>query len=396
MTFHRVLTLAVLLAVAHIAAAPRAHADIGCGQPCRGLVLEAKSLEGQARYQEALTKYKKAEQADPTASMPLSLAAGLVLKLSTVAPQDKAQQLRDMSRALAERAAQLEADDPVAQEVLRMLDDPAPPPLHQPNDRAAKLMAEGEAAFARQDLRLALAKYEATMLADPQYSSAWVAAGNCLYMQSSWTRAETLFRAATVIEPHNSQAWRYLSDVLYYQDQRTAAEAALYKAIEADPSQRLTWGKLAGYRASAGMPLAILGLRRGVRVMENAQGEYVISLDPQTDAEKTSDHAIRLVLGMTEARLRTDDKDRRKSAFEIELATWRQALKTADDAEARGDAGMTDPGLLQVRALARQGQLEPAILLLMFRQAYRPALQAWIAANPGGVKYFIDRYGVMP
>ncbi|GAA0430946.1 hypothetical protein GCM10009094_39360 [Massilia aurea] len=359
-------------------------------------MLEAQALEGRARYQEALTKYKAAEQADPNASIPLSLAAGLVLKLSTVAPQDKAPQLRDMARALAERATLLAADDPVAQEVLRMLDDPAPPPLHPPNASAAKLMAEGEAAFARQDIKAALAKYEATMLADPQYSSAWVAAGNCHYVQRDWKGAEALFRQATLIEPHNSQAWRYLSDALFYQDKRGAAEAMLYKAIEADPSQRPNWSKLARYRAGAGLPLKALGLRRGVRVAENADGKYVISLDSKTDAEKTPDHAFRLALGMTEVALRTGDKDNRKSAFEIELETWRQALKIADEAEANSGAGMLDPGLLQVRALAREGQLEPAILLLMFRQAYRPALGAWMAANPGGVKYFIDRYGVMP
>jgi len=400
MTSLRVLTLATLLAVAHVAGVPSARADVGCGQPCRGLVLEAQALEGRARYQEALTKYKAAEQADPTASIPLSLAAGLVLKLSTVAPQDKAPQLRDMARALAERATSLAADDPVAQEVLRMLDDPAPPPLHQPNARAAKLMAEGEAAFARQDIKAALAKYESTMLADPQYSSAWVAAGNCHYVQRDWKGAEALFRQATLIEPHNSQAWRYLSDALFYQDKRSAAEAMLYKAIEADPSQRPNWSKLARYRAGAGLPLKALGLRRGVRVAENADGKYVISLDSQTDAEKTPDHAFRLALGMMEVALRTEDKDKdkdkRKSAFEIELATWRQALKIADEAEANSGEGILDPGLLQVRTLAREGQLEPAILLLMFRQAYRPALGEWMAANPGGVKYFIDRYGVMP
>ena len=391
----RVLTLAVVL----FSGAASARADIGCGQPCRGLLLEAQTLESRARYQEALAKYKEAEQADPKASVPLSLAAGLVLKLSTVAPKDKAPQLRDMSRALAERAAALEADDPVAQEVLRMLDDPGPSPLHVPNARAARLMAEGEAAFARQDFKAALPRYEATMRADPQYSSAWVAAGNCHYVQKDWTRAEALFRQATEIEPHNSQAWRYLSDALLYQNKRAAAEAALYNAIEADPSQRPNWGKLAVYRAGAGMPLKTLGLRRGVRVsqdLQNVDGKYEIRLDAQTDAEKTPDHAFRIALGMSEVKLRTDDKDQRKSAFEIELEAWRLALKIADEAEGNSGEGMTDPGLLQVRALAREGQLEPAILLLMFRQAYRPALQAWTAANPGGVKYFIDRYGVQP
>ena len=49
-----------------------------------------------------------------------------------------------------------------------------------------------------------------------------------------------------------------------------------------------------------------------------------------------------------------------------------------------------------MQALAKDGQLEPAILLLMFRQSYRPALNAWLGANTGGVKGFIDRYGLQP
>ena len=259
-------------------------------------------------------------------------------------------------------------------------------------------MAEGEVAFQREDFAAALPKYEATMRADPAYSSAVVAAGNTYYVRRDWARAEALFRKATEIEPHNSQAWRFLSDALLYQGQRPAAEAALYKAIEADPSQRPNWDKLARYRAGAGLPLKTLGLRRGVRVVPDADGKLGLSLDPQHDSEQTPDHAFRIALGMSEVKLRNDDKagGKARSAFEIELAAWQLALKIADEAEANSGEGISNPALLQVRALARDGQLEPAILLLMFRQAYRPALVAWTAANPGAVKNFIDRYGVKP
>lgn len=390
----RVLTLAVLLALT----GSRALAAVGCDQPCRGLLLEAQVLESKAKYQEALAKYKAAEALDPSASVPVSLAAGLLLKLSTAVPQDKRAQLRDMARAMAERAATLAADDPVAQEVLRMLDDDGPSPLRAPNAAAARFMAEGEAAFQREDFAAALPKYEATMRADPAYSSAVVAAGNTYYVRRDWARAEALFRQATEIEPHNSQAWRFLSDALLYQDKRTAAEAALYKAIEADPSQRPNWDKLARYRAGAGLPLKTLGLRRGVRVVPDADGKLGLSLDPKHDSEQTPDHAFRLALGISEVKLRNDDKaaGKARSAFEIELAAWQLALKIADEAEANSGEGIGNPALLQIRALARDGQLEPAILLLMFRQAYRPALAAWTAANPGAVKIFIDRYGVKP
>jgi tetratricopeptide (TPR) repeat protein len=388
----RVLAFAAVLSISASNAFGAAH----CSGSCHGLLLEAQALEGQARYQEALARYKAAELADPKASIPLSLAAGLMLKLSTAVPKDKAVQLRDMSRAMAERASALESDDPVAQEVLRMLDDDGLSPLRVPNAKAARLMADAESAFAREDYKGALPKYEAVMQADPAYSSAWVAAGNTYYVQKDWARAEALFRRATEIEPHHSQAWRYLSDALLYQKKRSEAEAALYAAIQADPSQRPNWGKLAMFRRAAAMPLKRLALRRGVRVVQNADGKYVVEVNEKGAAEGLPDHGVRLMLGMSEYKLRTDDKSNTRSPFEIELASWRLALKVADEIETNDGKRLSDPALLQIQALARDGQLEPAILLLMFRQSYRPALDAWVAANPGGVKTFIDRYGVQP
>ncbi|RNF28054.1 hypothetical protein NM04_25240, partial [Massilia aurea] len=124
-------------------------AAMQCGEPCHTLVRDAHVLEGQGKYQEALDKYRAAEKADPQASLPVSLQAGLIFKLSSVAPKDEATKARQTARALAERATRLAADDPIAHEVLRMLDDDGVSPLHTPNPRAAKLLAEGSALFAQ-------------------------------------------------------------------------------------------------------------------------------------------------------------------------------------------------------------------------------------------------------
>ncbi len=368
-----------------------------CGEPCHTLVRDAHVLEGQGKYREALDKYKAAQQADPNASLPVSLQAGLMLKLSSVAPKDKAAQVRQTARALAERATTLAADDPIAHEVLRMLDDDGASPLHTPNPRAAKLLAEGSALFAQRKPKEALLKYEAAMEADPKASSAWVGAADCHFMQGDWPRAEALFRRATEIEPENAQAWRFLSDALLAQGQRGPAEAALYASIAADPSQRPSWGKLARLRAAAGLPLKPLAFRRGVRVEQGADGEFAINVDKSTaESANTPDYAIRLALAMAEVNLRRADTAKARSPYEIELEAWRSALKIMDEASAAGGEAVSDPALLQMRTLARDGQLEAGVLLLMFRQPYRPALEAWLAANPGGVKLFIDRYGLQP
>lgn len=393
MKSNRVLIVAALLAFFNVAAT----AAMQCGEPCHTLVRDAHVLEGQGKYQEALDKYKAAEKADPQASLPVSLQAGLMLKLSSVAPKDKAAQVRQTARALAERATTLSADDPIAHEVLCMLDDDGTSPLHTPNPRAAKLLTEGSALFAQRKPKEALIKYEAAMEADPKASSAWVGAADCYFVQGDWPRAEALFRRATEIEPKNAQAWRFLSDALLAQGQRGPAEAALYSSIAADPAQRPSWGKLARLRAAAGLPLKPLAFRRGVRVVPEADGKFTIQVDESAAGQAdTPNYAMRLLLGMSETNQRQSKDAGSKSPYEIELGAWRTVLKVMDETREAGDLRVTDPALLQVQALAKDGQLEPAILLLMFRQSYRPALEAWLAANPGGVKLFIDRYGLRP
>jgi len=397
----RPLLLSLLLAWAH----PAALAAEPCRDDCRRLLAEGQALEGQGKLPEALQKYKEAETAAPQSSLPQSAAAGVFYRLSTMARPDKVAEMRRLARALAGRAVSLNPDNPVGHEVLRLLDDPGPSPLRAPAPEAAALMAQAEQHFAAGRLREALAGYEAVMRADPRYSSAWVAAGNCHFLQRDLVRAESLFRRATEIEPRNAQAWRFLASSLGGQGKLDAAETALLTAIAADPSQRPSWNALAQLRAQsrpqahAAAPLRSLALRRGAQVEQGADGKFTLQMD-SSGPQQTPDYALRLARAMAEANMRTEDAAKGKpvarSPFEIELGSWRQALKVAAEAQAASGKGISDPDLRTMQALERDGQLEPAILLLQFRQAYRPQLEAWLAAHPDGVRAFIDRYGLQP
>jgi tetratricopeptide (TPR) repeat protein len=366
---------------------------------CQGLIGEGHAFEAKGQYQQALEKYQAAEKAAPEGSLPLSSAAGLLLELSARVEPGQAAKMRDQARALASRAAAMWADDPIAQETLRKLDDDGPSPLHVPGPEARGLMAEAEAEFARQHFAAALLKYEALMRLDPAYSNAWIGAGDCYYFQKDWVRAEAMFRRATEVEPRNAQAWRFLSDALLKQGKHDAAEAALLSGIVADPSQKPNWSKLAVLRAGAGLPLRPLQLRRFARASRapDANGKYTIEIEESTSKNlDTPDNAFHLLLAASEIRLRTETGDKHPSPYEVELYAWRTALQSAGELTTEDGRGLADPALLQMQALAKDGQLEPAILILMFRQSYRPALEAWVAAHPGGVREFIDRYGLQP
>jgi hypothetical protein len=150
-------------------------------------------------------------------------------------------------------------------------------------------------------------------------------------------------------------------------------------------------------RSSAGKPLTRLALQRGVSVEQDAGGALAINIDQQLlDTAALPDRAFRVALGTIEAKLRTENKNAARSAYDIELQTWRLALTTAEEREAREGQGFSDPAFQRMQALARAGQLEPAILLLQFRQSYRPALEAWLAAHPDGVRDFVERHALQP
>jgi tetratricopeptide (TPR) repeat protein len=382
-------------------ATPAVHAADPCNDTCQALVREGHALQAQGQFGPAYQKFKSASDASPSASIPASSAAALMLQLSTGAAPERAAKLRASARDMASQAARLAPDDPVAQEVLRELDDGPSAPLHAPSPQAARSREQAEVLFARQRYDEARAKYEEAMRADPAYSTAWVGAGDCYFMQKDLVRAEAMFRRATEIEPLNAQAWRFLSDALLGQGRRAQADAALVAGIGADPSQRPSWSKLAALRAGGARPLMPLGLQRGARVLTGADGKLTVQIDERySKVMDTPDGALRLTLALQEANLRkaAGDKTAGKpaSAYEIELEAWRTALRVVDELQARDSKALTDPALLRMQAMARDGDLEPAILILLFRQAYRPALDAWSAAHPGGVQAFIDRYAVRP
>ena len=390
----RVLSLSLMLACA------ASHASILPNEAAAPLAGEAASLMAAGKYQEAYNKYQAAAKADPAASIPLSGMAQVLLLASAQASGDDALKLRQQAEAYVRQALKMEPNDPYALEVLRTLNDDKPAPRHQPTAEAWKTLQEGEQLFHVGKLDEARAKYLEAARLDPQYSTAYVDAADSYYMQKKWPESEALFRKATEVEPLNGQAWRFLSDALAAQNKRAAAEEALFNGIAAQPSQIPSWNKLASLRAAAGYPLTSLNLKRKSSVTLGADGKHTINLDPAFAGEggKSPDGAAWLMLAASEAsaRARNASEHLPDQPFAIELDAWRGVMKVLDELKANSGADPVDPALKTMQMLAKADQLEAALLLLQYKESWRPEFEAWKKEHPNGIRKFIDTYGLRP
>lgn len=385
-----------------VAAQGPAQALVLGGQQSQDLTQEGLALMLRGQMKEAYDKLQQAAQLAPTASYPLGALATLHLTVSMDPAISAGQRTsaRAAAGAAAKQALELDIRDPLAQEVARRLAGGAERARYQPKNQAGELVAQGEALFGKKDFIGALAYYRQATVADPLYADAWVFAGDCHYSLQQWAEAETYFRKAAEVDPLHTQAWRFLSDALGHQEKWPELELALAGAIGANPDQQPSWQRMAQFQQHHGVPMTRLDLKIKARGSIGADGKPKIEIQSRPkDAPPTpQDDAFWLGLAMAQAAgaLKQAQPGATASAFETELAAWTQAMKMLDEMEARQPLQLQDKAVLTLRALAADGQLMPALLLLQFKPAYRPDLEAWKAAQPEGVRRFVNTAHVMP
>ena len=424
----------VLLGMCLAATLQGVQADTGPAQAgplgnaeAMALIGQANSLAAEGKYAEAQAKLQAARKADPTASGPYSADAQL---LSALAPRvndpAQAEQLRQAALRLAGQALQRNPNDPLALEVRRGLLDGGDAPLHQPNQEAAQRMSAGEAHFHAGRYDAALKEYQAAYAADPKFSIALVMAGDCFYAQKRWAEAEALFRRAAQQEPLNGQAWRFLADALFMQGRTDDGVEALLSGIAAHPSQQPSWIKLGTLSRGRIPRLTSLNLVQKAHARIGKNGKPTIEVS-QSVADKPVDLAFWLAYATADFTDRLGLKDKGKdgsqagaaaqppaaatgtgtaasttaaetaaapkTAFQRHLASMQRALVVL--AELKEPAGV-DPAILKLKSIADAGQLEPALLLLTYRESYRADLEAWKQSNPNGVRQFVERFALKP
>jgi tetratricopeptide (TPR) repeat protein len=392
--------IALMLALA--CAVSSAQGLVPINAEAEALLHQGHLLQTQGKYKDAFEKFSAAAQADPSASLPLSSIAALLLNMSKQMPADDAAKLRQQAEGVVRQALEKHANDPVALEVLRELSDDKLLPLHAPTPEAAAALHEGELLFNQRKLDEALVHYERAAALDPKYSQAWIYAGDCYYFQKKYAEAEQRFRKGVEAEPLNSQGWRFLADALVSQDKPGPAEGALMSGIAAQPSQMPNWVKLNQLRTMSGFPLTSLNLTRKAQAkLDPVKRELNITIDPSLkslDPAKQPDAGFWMSLATQRAVEDKAGREGKASAvpFATELAAWRQALAVADQLSAKGGGELQDPALKTMQQLAKADQLESALLLLQYKESWRAEFETWKSTHPEGVRKFIDAYQLRP
>jgi tetratricopeptide (TPR) repeat protein len=385
-----------------ICAVQPARAELFGSTDSQKLVSEGHALQAAGKYKEALDKFEAARKLSPEASSPLSAAAYLLQTLVPGLPEDAAAKARQQAEGLARAALKLAANDPLAAEVLRMQDDPSATPAYKANEAAAKAYAEGEVLFHQGQYEAARAKYREAQLADPKFSSAFLMEGDTYFMEKNWIAAEMLFHKTTQVDPQNAQAWRFLADTQARLGNRAGLEQAALQAVAVQPSQMPSWERLAAVAKIDGKPLTRLQLVRLASVTMDAKtGKATITMAAEfkdAKVETNSDYAVWLAYAVAQANaLGAAAKEKRTlSPFALEQAGWSTALKVAAELQEKGAPPLASPALLALRGLKTPSDVEAAILLLMYRESYRPEFEAWKKAHPDGIRDFVTAHRLMP
>lgn len=388
--------LRVALAGLVLAVQLQASASVNGNEKSQRLVSEGNALALQRQFSAAAEKYEAARQESPEASGPVSSFAYMLYMLAAGDPSPQAKAQLERAREWAGKALALAPEDPLANEVMRGLDDDTLPATYVPTKEAGQAFDEGEVLFHNGQYDAARAKYRAAYKADPKYAKALVMEGDAYFAEKNWAGAELLFAMATDIDPLDSQAWRFLADARARQGNAEGALGATLHAIAAMPSQVGNWERLKAAVAESDKPLSRLGLGRKARAQRDpSSGSITIDLSPDVKGDANSpDRSVWIAYSLAQLTGRKDGKP--ESPFQKELRAWDTALGVAAELEVNGKQAVQAPGLRMLQKLRAAGRLEAAILLLMYKESYRPDFEAWKKSHPEAIAEFTDTWRLMP
>jgi tetratricopeptide (TPR) repeat protein len=103
------------------------------------------------------------------------------------------------------------------------------------NAQAQPLLQQGEQAFGKKDLPVALGFYQQAAAADPKLYTAALYVGDTYENMKDYANAGTWFAKAIAIDPDRETAYRYWGDALMASGDNAAAKVKFEQAVAADP-----------------------------------------------------------------------------------------------------------------------------------------------------------------
>jgi tetratricopeptide (TPR) repeat protein len=365
------------------------------------------ALLDKGKANEAAQKFNAAMEGDPLSSWPYSGMAELYLMASQHTAQEHVVEYRGKAEQFALDALERNDLDFHATNVLTQLRGGSMASRHQPKPEAEASFNEAEKLFNAGKFTEAVPLYQQALNQDPGFTNAALYLGDAWFRQDAFDKAELFFRKATELEPNYARAWRFLGDCYGRMDRLKDAEHAALGAIAADPGDFTAWARLRQVREATSKPKLNRYTWPKVQVPEvsrDTKGKDGVSVSLSVPpGDRPEDHAAMnyQLVRMLGSALAAQGSDSAKpggndSPCRAELSAWTSALELLDSVAKEKKKEPKDKAWLQLRAIKQAGELEAALLLLQYREAYRPEFEAWKKAHPGGVESFIDTWQLRP
>jgi tetratricopeptide (TPR) repeat protein len=207
---------------------------------------KAVELMKAQKYTEALPLLEQLVKATPDDGE-MQFYLGFALFGQAINTEDKAaaKQMRARARQAFVKAKELGNDSQLVQAMI----DGTPPDGSEPegskysqNAEADKLMAQGEAAFARGEMDRALESYQKALSLDPKLYYAALFSGDVHTHRGKYADAETWYQKAIAIDPYIETAYRYSATPLMKQGKTDQARDRYVEAFIVSPYNRLAVG----------------------------------------------------------------------------------------------------------------------------------------------------------
>lgn len=361
------------------------------------MVKAAYQLLDAGKFNEAAAKFEEAAKADPKASYPLSGLGKLFFEASQRTSPANQADYRAKATELSHQALDLNDLDFIANEVLLNLDGASPDSAHQAKPEAVGPFNEAEAAFRAEKWDVAAAGYQKALTLDPDFTDAALYLGDAYFRQQQYDKAEPWFRKAVQLEPRYSRAWRFLTDCYGHMGRWDDAMAADFGAIAAQPDDYTAWGRLRQvYEAQTKIALIRFHwpATSETQVSTQPEGKVTIGIPDMKIDDTPEGHAMNMFTLMDGITKAASDKKRSELMRQVEV--WDGTLEAYERSLNEKKAAPKDANWAQLLAFYKSDQLKPAIMLLGFREAYRPDFEAWKAANPKGVQAFVEQWHLRP
>ena len=376
-------------------------------RPSAKLCAEAVDLLNKGKLNEGLQKLDEATKADPEDPQPHDITAQVYQHLAKNATPYAADYYREKAGDEAELIRLAKGSDSNsrvrAQVMLESIHQDEFPREDSAVPGAVKAFKEAEQWFHQKQFDKAREAYKQALELDPHFAVAALYVGDCYHAESKPGEAALWFRKATEIRPDYPKAWRYLSDGLLALGKRKEAESALLGGIAAHPGNRLTWLNLMLLRAEGDKPMSKLGFCSPVIPSWDEKGQQALTLPEKTDDPEGQAIWVLLVSSAMD-RISIEVNDDQNSHTELPLQTrfqkefffWSLGLERLEAICKEKKQEPKDRILRQFLVFKRDGQLEPALFLLRYKEAFRPDFEAWKKKNPAGITAFLDRYNLRP